>query len=349
MKHVGLALVSAFGLLAAASPVPESVRRYINRRATVTAAEVSSLQFFAQYAGASYCNSEASTGTVVTCSDDVCPDVTAAGAKIVASFGGDITDIQGFVSSDDKNQLIVASIRGSSSIRNWISDLAFILVPCDLVSGCLAHAGFLTAYSEIADELLAALKSAKAAQPSYKIVFTGHSLGGAVSTIAAANARNAGFDVDLYTYGSPRVGNTAFVKFVSDQPGAEYRVTHVDDPVPRLPPIILDYRHTSPEYWLATGTANTTAYVASSIEVCPGYANVSCNAGTTGLDIDAHLNYFEPISGCGGSGLPFKRAELNVTSFMATTVVAEVSDADLLARLDDWAAKDRAYAASLDE
>ncbi|KAI2463382.1 alpha/beta-hydrolase [Annulohypoxylon bovei var. microspora] len=349
MKQFTYALVSAFGLLATASPVPLARRFQINDRAAVTTAEVSTLEFYAQYAGAGYCNSEAAAGATVTCSDDVCPAVTAAGAKVVASFSGVITDIEGFVSSDDTNKLIVASFKGSSSIRNWIADLSFILVSCDLVSGCLMHAGFLTAYSEIATALLAALKKAQAAQPTYKIVFTGHSLGGAVATVAAANAREQGYAADLYTYGSPRVGNKAFVSFVTAQAGAEYRVTHLDDPVPRLPPIVLDYRHTSPEYWLSTGTANTTSYAAADIDVCDGFANTKCNAGTGGLDIDAHLNYFEPISGCGASGLSWKRATENVTSDMATTEPVPVSDEDLQTRLEDWVAKDKAYAETLDE
>ncbi len=92
------------------------------------------------------------------------------------------------------------------------------------------------------------------------MVATGHSLGGAVATLAAAYLRAAGNAVDLYTYGSPRVGNDAFANFVSAQAGLEIRVTHLDDPVPRLPPLLFSYRHTSPEYWLYDGGATTTNY-----------------------------------------------------------------------------------------
>ncbi|KAI1452699.1 alpha/beta-hydrolase [Annulohypoxylon moriforme] len=354
MKQFSFGLVSVFGLLATASPVPLARRLQLNDRASVTAAEVSTLEFYAQYAGSAYCNSEVAVGTAITCSDDVCSSVEAAGAKVVATFNGDVTDIEGFVASDDTNKLIVASFRGSSSIRNWIADLSFILVSCDLVSGCLTHAGFLTAYNEIATDLLAALKTEVAAHPTYKIVFTGHSLGGAVATLAAGYARKQGYAADLYTYGSPRVGNKAFVSYVTNQTGSEYRVTHLDDPVPRLPPIILDYRHTSPEYWLSDGTANTTDYTAADIKVCEGFANTNCNAGTSGLDVDAHLHYFEAISGCGAGGLSWKvkrdaTVTANVTSDMATTPYEAVSDADLQTRLDDWVAKDKEYAEGLDE
>ncbi|KAI2615910.1 alpha/beta-hydrolase [Hypoxylon sp. NC1633] len=352
MFQLSYALVAAFSLLAIATPVPVNHRYAINGRGEpITTAEISTLKFFAQYAGASYCNSEVPLGSVVTCAEDVCPDVTAAGAKVTATFSGFVTDIEGFVSSDDTNQLIVVSIRGSSSIRNWIADLSFIPVSCDLVDDCEVHVGFLTAYEEISEDLLAGVAAAQAAQPSYKIIFTGHSLGGAVATLAAGFARDQGFAVDVYSYGSPRVGNEEFVEFVTAQPGLETRVTHLDDPVPRLPPILLGYRHTSPEYWLSDGTSNTTEYAPADIEVCDGFANTDCNAGTFGLDVDAHLFYFEHISGCSPDGFEFRRRDVDVkvTSSMATTEPEDISDEDLLARLNDWVAKDREIASSLKE
>ncbi|KAI1761343.1 alpha/beta-hydrolase [Hypoxylon sp. FL1150] len=345
MKPFSCAFILALASSAIASPVLETLR--VNGRDVVTQAEISTLAFFAQYAGASYCNSEASVGSVISCTEDVCPDVTAAGATVLSTFSGVLTDIQGFVSTDDTNQLIVVSIKGSESVRNWIADLTFIAVPCDLVDDCLVHDGFLTAYNEIAEDLLAGVANATAAYPTYKTIFTGHSLGGAVSTLAAGYARKQGFAVDIYSYGSPRVGNEEFVSFVTAQPGLESRVTHLDDPVPRLPPIVLGYRHTSPEYWLSDGEANTTVYAAADVDVCDGFANVDCNGGTTGLDADAHVYYFEHISGCGQDGISFKLKPRDVTKDMATKEPEDISDENLEAKLNDWVAQDRAYVATM--
>lgn len=115
----------------------------------VTDEEVEKFDFYAQYAAAAYCNSEADVNSTITCGDNACPEVTSAGATVFATFrcvavpqwtpgslpvectivrptnsysSGKVTDIQGFVSTDDTNKLIVVSYRGSSSIRNWIAE-----------------------------------------------------------------------------------------------------------------------------------------------------------------------------------------------------------------------------------
>jgi hypothetical protein len=202
----------------------------------------------------------------------------------------------------------------------------------DLVDDCAAHTGFYTAWKEIGDSVSTALASAVAAHPSYSIIATGHSLGAAVSTLGASYLRKEGYAIDLYTYGSPRVGNKALVAFVTDQAGTEYRVTHYDDPVPRLPPILFSYRHTSPEYWLSTGSAETVDYTVSQIAVCEGYANTACNAGESGFDTDAHLYYLDAITACSPDGTPFRARR-------------DVTDAELEAKVNNYTALDIQYVA----
>lgn len=104
-----------------------------------------------------------------------------------------------------------------------------------------------------------------------------------------------------------QIGNTVFANYVTAQAGSEFRVTHLDDPVPRLPPILLGFRHTSPEYWLSTGNATTEDYTVADIKVCEGIANVNCNAGTSGFDVTAHINYLGPIQLCAADPLLFRR------------------------------------------
>ncbi|GAP87613.1 putative lipase [Rosellinia necatrix] len=342
MKPLAWSVISGLALTATASPISEAGLT-VNGAASVSSSMLSMLKFYAQYAGASYCNSDSAVGSVVTCGGSACPDVTAAGAKITATFSGKTTDIKGFVSTDAKNQVIVLSVRGSHSIRNWITDFEFIQKDCSFGSGCKVHYGFAKAWDEISAAALAAVKAAKAANPAYRIVFTGHSLGAAVSSLGAAYARQAGLAVDIINYGSPRVGNDAFASYVSNQAGVEYRVTHLDDPVPRLPPIVFGYAHTTPEYWLSNGNAFTTNYGVDDIKVCTGTRSLGCNAVTLGLNIFSHLYYLDPIAGCSPIELTFKkRQDTNYIWWQGTSPSVDVSDDDLEAQLNDWVYQDMA-------
>lgn len=188
--------------------------------------------------------------------------------------------------------------------------------------GCQVHNGFHDAFLEGLPTILAALEPLKAANPGYRIVVTGHSLGGAIATLTATELRRQGNVVDLFTYGAPRVGNSAISKFISDS-GKNFRVTHLgeyssqceplkrstanhgltalDDPVPRLPPVFLGYEHISPELHISRGDSNIKP---EDINVLEGGVNLGGNTGGSliSLNIPAHLQYLLPvkISDCGG-------------------------------------------------
>lgn len=218
-----------------------------------------------------------------------------------------LTSIEGFVAIDNVNQEVVLSFRGSISLRNWLANLDFGLddqCEDDLgYQGCRVHAGFLNAWQNSEAAATAYIDASLAAHPGYSLVVTGHSLGAATATIAAAYLRKAGRPCDLYTYGSPRVGNAEFVQYmdaVATNGSNNYRITHYDDPVPRIPPstvLLGSYRHLSPEYWLKT--ENATSPGPSDFQVCQGIENGDCNAGTGGFDITAHKQYFGYLSACG--------------------------------------------------
>jgi hypothetical protein len=77
----------------------------------------------------------------------------------------------------------------------------------------------------------------------------------------------------VYTYGSPRVGDVNFTKFISDQSGETLRVTNREDPVTVVPPItFLGYAHTSPEYWFPNKPESPEDY-----RVCVGEKNTKCS------------------------------------------------------------------------
>jgi hypothetical protein len=321
LSLVGLAAagpISAFDFTTTAAPT-----------VGVTVEDLNKFRIYAEWSAAAYCNSQSAPGSPIRCGGS-CPTLEGDVATIVQPLKGGLTGIAGYVGVDHARQEIVLAVRGSNNILNWLTNIRFGFKSCDLVAGCQAHDGFVDAWNEIYPQAKSAVGSALAANPGYRLIISGHSLGGAVATLGAAYLRRDGFANDVYTYGSPRVGNAAFTNFVTAQAGAEYRVTHGQDPVPRLPPIVFNYRHTSPEFWLANGESTKLNYAPSEILVCEGVANTECNAkGLVKIDIDAHQNYLIPISAC---ELTAKRDD-----------AADVDLEELTARLNEWAKQDQAF------
>lgn len=108
-----------------------------------------------------------------------------------------VGDVTGFLALDTTNELIVLSFRGASSIEAWIANLDFARVDSDLCDDCGVHKGFWESWLSVTEPLTAAVEKAISDYPSYKLVFTGHSAGSAVATIAASAFRNSGYEVDL--------------------------------------------------------------------------------------------------------------------------------------------------------
>lgn len=117
------------------------------------------------------------------------------------------------------------------------------------------------------------------------------------------------------------MGNQETVDFLEAQNlGTTYRVTHKDDLVPQLPfEDVTSYRHTFPEYWVASD--NNDQVTAGNVSIIPNKANEDQgNAGTDSgssllatfalpfgaalaavkLDdlLDTQSWYFGPISAC---------------------------------------------------
>lgn len=151
--------------------------------------------------------------------------------KRARSFGAD-----GFVA--ERNGTLYVVFRGTQLNRfeDLITDLTAISE-----KDCGAwrvHAGFTKAFErhEVEGRLRKLL-----ANRSGKVVFTGHSLGGAMATLAAASFGKA--DDPLITFGSPRVGDPVFATELKRKGLKIDRYVLCCDIIARLPPKRLPTNH----------------------------------------------------------------------------------------------------------
>lgn len=107
------------------------------------------------------------------------------------------------------------------------------------------HRGFKTEVDDLWPMLETALMSNE--QPLW---FCGHSLGGAMATICAGRCFLSHIESvpdQLYTYGSPRVGDKRYINYVNLD---HFRFVNNNDIVTRVPPSVLGYRHSGREVYL---------------------------------------------------------------------------------------------------
>lgn len=294
---------------------------------------LSQLGLFAEYSAAAYCsNNINSTGDALSCEEDNCPSVQSADTTTLWEFDRyefkrfqeifplilfiracSYGNVAGFLAVDKTNKLLVVSFRGSRSISTWIANINFSLTNASsLCKGCEAHSGFLESWETVADDLVAQIESAQSIYSGYLLVLTGHSFGAAVAVLGGTALRNRGSTLSLvsislifidlipinkpqYTYGQPRVGNTALATYITNQ-GSLWRVTHQEDIVAKLPPSGFRFRHPSPEYWVTS--ENNATVTSSDVKIIQGVGSRLGNAGTLKPDVEAHHWYFGYIDEC---------------------------------------------------
>jgi hypothetical protein len=164
-------------------------------------------------------------------------DVAAAiGFEIKETNLFAVAKAQGFLAL--ANDLAVLAFRGTeiTSATDVLTDIDAVKKSWDV--GGEVHKGFGDAALEIWPLVSPALDAARG-----RLLFTGHSLGAALATLAASLYRSSHTkrDVGLYTIGSPRCGDAAFLKTL-DGLRAE---RHVDccDVVCHLPPQKMGFEH----------------------------------------------------------------------------------------------------------
>lgn len=130
------------------------------------------------------------------------------------------------------NTEVLIATRGTATLADWITDanIAVQVGP----GGLPVHAGFHETWKSFAADLHAFFRDHN---PS-RVHCVGHSLGGALATLSADFVSSRGIAaVELYTFGSPRVGDGIFAQSLTRRVQATsiHRVLHPSDPVPMIP------------------------------------------------------------------------------------------------------------------
>lgn len=135
----------------------------------------------------------------------------------------------------------VLVFRGTEhNIKNYLTDLEF--GELSMAGNKKAvHAGFTEALDSVWHDM-----AAEIATLNGPVFYTGHSLGAALATLAAARHPPSA----VYTFGSPRVGNQAFIASLHNVP--IYRIVDDEDIVTTVPSEARGFRHVGTELRLSS-------------------------------------------------------------------------------------------------
>lgn len=193
-------------MLAASNPKFENILRALGeehnvavREHALLSAESSSVQAlkynepeakaYSRFAAAAYCapiNSKYGNPGLPAWTCDACKN---SGRQLtnVVPFHVELSDVNGFVGYEGKNNLVYLVFTGSQSVVNWLYNIDINLVPFTASGSPIdgrVHAGFMNAWSRSRTEVLAKLSGVVNSHPSAKIRVIGHSLGGAIAVHA---------------------------------------------------------------------------------------------------------------------------------------------------------------------
>lgn len=167
----------------------------------------------------------------------------------------DEVDTEAFLAASD--DLAVLAFRGTEQkVGDFASDLDARQVAW---SAGRVHAGFAQAY-EVARERIETWLTARP-RPR-RLLFTGHSLGAALATLAASVHKPDG----LYTFGSPLVGDAGFVATVTSP---TFRYVDCCDLICRIPPQNLlgeEFQHVAKAIYIDSAGRVQAAIDETSIE-----------------------------------------------------------------------------------
>ena len=157
--------------------------------------------------------------------------------KEIYDGGGDQKDEVAFEVKQE-NGITIIVIRGTANLTNIQSDIDVRLVEDEDLEIYL-HKGFRDASVLVMSSIdTTFINNAKKYKIEHTVHITGHSLGGAIAQIIGMWLHKRGHNVQIFSYGSPKVSN----QVLSGGQPSHWRVVRLSDPIPFTPP--WPYSHT---------------------------------------------------------------------------------------------------------
>ena len=168
-------------------------------------------------------------------------ELSKIGLKLTDIFSGVST--WGFLIEGEG--FAVLAFRGTEAgdMDDFITNINFPLV--NFNGNAKVHGGFLAALNNIWHPIERHLIELE--RKKIKVWFTGHSLGAALATLAAARKKPTA----LFTFGSPRVGNEEFALLLNNT--CVCRLVNCCDIVATLPFSGMGYSHVGEEFFITAG------------------------------------------------------------------------------------------------
>ena len=129
----------------------------------------------------------------------------------------------------------ILAVEGTNETSDWVTNLKFLIKRDD------CHRGFQNNANRTLAQLVLGYE---ALDPKRKLVFAGHSLGGATATLLADLMLPHNDNIAIVTAGSPRPGGRRLKRRLKDV--EHYRFVHGNDIVPKTPPLLAGFVHTHP-------------------------------------------------------------------------------------------------------
>ncbi|KAJ3276200.1 hypothetical protein HDV01_005648 [Terramyces sp. JEL0728] len=264
----------------------------------VDSTTASNFALMMQYATAAYCPSTTNTKTWkcgVRCGG------STSNTVITASHENYATGAAGYVGYNNDQQAIIVAVRGTSNVQSAVQDIELWQTAVNMggfansnaPSTATIHQGFKNTYMDLQPTIQSAVAALVHKYPSYNILFSGHSLGGAVVSLAAMDTYNNLGDavadkISVFTFGEPRVGNLDFAKYIDSLPFSSriFRVAKSGDLVPHIPPKnFFGFTHHVDNYEISRFSTTTNYCVTSG----PGGESDTCGSDITLLNVVDHI------------------------------------------------------------